>query len=243
MPAMKYPRDYRERHVLADGTPIEFRAVQPADKALLAHGFTRLSPQSRRRRFFTSKTGLSEEELRYLTEFDGTDHYALGAMLVGDGSGEDVEPEGIGVARFVRSASDPETAEISIVVVDDWQHRGVGKRLLERIAGAAAERGIRRIRSVALADNPDVRQLLEHNTENLEVRQVEPGVVEFGFPLTMPPSEDLFDVLFSTLRLVALGSFIVPIWFGQQTVRRLLSLGRRPDSPDGGAADESAPDV
>src|SRR6056297_104502 len=223
---MKYTRDYRERLTLDDGTVIEFRAVQPWHKAMLAEGFTRLSPESRRRRFFTSKTGLSDEELRYLTEFDGTDHYALGAMLPAGEPDGDGEPEGIGVARFVRSTSDPETAEISIVVVDDWQHRGVGKRLLERIAGAAAERGIRRIRSVALADNPDVRELLERHTESLEVRRSEPGVVEFSFPLTMPVSEDIFDALFSTLRLVALGSFIVPIWFGEQTVRRLLSLGR-----------------
>ncbi|WP_405222663.1 GNAT family N-acetyltransferase [Lentisalinibacter sediminis] len=223
---MKYTRNYREPHKLDDGTPIEFRAVQPWHKAMLAEGFTRLSPESRRRRFFTGKTGLSDEELRYLTEFDGTDHYALGAMLPASGPGGDDEPQGIGVARFVRSASAPETAEISIVVVDDWQHRGVGKGLLERIAGAAAERGIRRIRSVALADNPAVRELLERHTEGLEVRRSEPGVVEFSFPLTMPVSEDIFDALFSTLRLVALGSFIVPIWFGEQTVRRLLSLGR-----------------
>lgn len=220
---MKYPRDYRERHTLDDGTLIEFRAVQPADKPILAEGFNRLSPQSRRRRFFTSKNGLNEEELRYLTEFDGTDHYALGAMRPADGEGQ---PEGIGIARFIRSESDPETAEISIVVVDDWQHRGIGKRLLERIAGAAAERGVRRIRSVALADNPDIRELLQRHTENLEIRRVEPGVVEFSFPLTLPVTEDVFDALFSTLRLVALGSFIVPIWFGERTVRRVLALGR-----------------
>jgi len=219
---MRYTRAFRERHTLDDGTAIEFRAVLPSDKALLAEGFTRLSPESRRRRFFTSKTGLSEEELRYLTEFEGTDHYALGAMIPGDG---ERDAEGIGVARFVRSQSDPETAEISIVVVDEWQHRGIGKRLLERIAGAAAERGVRRIRSVALADNPGVRELLQRHTEDLEVHQVEPGVVEFSFPLTMPVSEDIFDVLFSTLRLVALGSVVVPVWFGRQTVRRLLALG------------------
>jgi GNAT superfamily N-acetyltransferase len=236
---MRYTRAFRERHTLDDGTPIEFRAVLPSDKALLAEGFTRLSPESRRRRFFTSKTGLSEEELRYLTEFEGTDHYALGAMIPGDG---ERKPEGIGVARFVRSQSDPETAEISIVVVDEWQHRGIGKRLLERIAGAAAERGIRRIRSVALAENPGVRELLQRHTEDLEVRRVEPGVVEFSFPLTMPVSEDIFDVLFSTLRLVALGSVVVPVWFGRQTVRRLLALGGSGgDGQEGGTGD--APDA
>ena len=200
---MQYARDYRERHRLDDGTLIEFRAVQPGDKALLADGFARLSPESRRRRFFTSKTGLSDEELRYLTEFDGTDHYALGAMRA-EGPGA---PEGLGVARFVRSTSDPETAEISIVVVDDWQHRGIGKRLLQRIVGAAAERGI----SGTHGD----------------------GEVS---------AEDLFDVLFSTLRLVALGSFVVPIWFGRQTVRRLLALGRGTGDSTGPAADEHRSD-
>ncbi len=220
---MKYSRAYRERVTLADGTPIEIGAVLPSDKDTLAAGFARLSPESRRRRFFTTKTGLTEEELRYLTEFDGVNHYALGALSVpDDGAGA----EGIGVARLVRSETEPETAELSIVVVDDWQCRGVGSLLLQHIVAAAAERDIKCIRATALTDNPQIRELLERFTDEIQAKFLEPGVVEFRFPVAAPVRPDVLSALRATLRLVAIGALIMPLWFGRETVRRLLAAAR-----------------
>jgi GNAT superfamily N-acetyltransferase len=219
---VKYSRSYREQAELANGSVIEIRAVQPGDKAMLASGFERLSAESRRRRFFTMKNGLSDEELRYLTEFDGVDHYALGAMCLGDG---ELPSNGIGVARFVRSEVDSDTAEVSVVIVDEWQSRGVGSLLLERIIAAAAERGVRQIRATALAENQEIRKLISHYSDQVTANVVEPGVVEFKFPVSLPMESQALDALLSTFRLVAEDALVVPIWFGRQTVRRLLARG------------------
>src|SRR5436305_13641087 len=50
---------------LRDGSKVLIRPVQGTDAPLLADGFARLSPRSRRMRFLTTKKELSGAELRY----------------------------------------------------------------------------------------------------------------------------------------------------------------------------------
>ena len=69
--------DYREEHVLADGTKVTLRLITPADAEPLRQGFLRLSPTSRYRRFLSGMSELSDDMLRYLTEVDGIDHVAV----------------------------------------------------------------------------------------------------------------------------------------------------------------------
>ena len=132
---------------LTDGTEVLIRAIRPDDKALLVQGMGNLSEESRRARFLTAKPRLTSAELRYLTELDGTDHYALIAVLAADPG------QLAGVARFVRSAEDPLAAEAAIVVGDPLQGKGLGRTLGLRLADAARARGVRRFTATMLADN------------------------------------------------------------------------------------------
>ena len=121
---------------LADGAVLVIRPIVAEDKAALARSFERLSDESRYRRFFSPKQHLSEAELAYLTELDHSDREAFVAV---DPESADV----VGVARYTRSASLPDRAEIAVVVADDWQRRGVARALLERLTAHAREQGIR----------------------------------------------------------------------------------------------------
>ncbi len=143
---------WSEEARLGDGTPVLLRTVRPDDKPLLARGFERLSPRSRYRRFFAAKAHLTEAELRYLTEVDGVNHVALGALVAGDG---------VGVARFVRLPGRQDVAEAAVTVADDYQGRGLGRLLLSRLATAARERGIRCFRADVLVENRAMLGLLE----------------------------------------------------------------------------------
>jgi hypothetical protein len=78
------------------------REIRPDDKELLAAGYARLSERSRLRRFLAPKPRLTTSDLRYLTEVDGINHFAIVAT-----TGVDI----IGVARWVRLVDDPEEAE------------------------------------------------------------------------------------------------------------------------------------
>jgi GNAT superfamily N-acetyltransferase len=67
--------------------------------------------------------------------------------------------KGIGVARFVRLERHPETAEAAVAIVDDWQGRGLGRVLLERLAERAHGQGIRRFRASLFTHNRDMLYL------------------------------------------------------------------------------------
>jgi len=166
-----------KRVVLRDGSKVLIRQVQPADAQLLADGFARLSPQSRRLRFLARKDQLSAAELRYFTDVDHHGHEALGALNQADG-------RGVGIARYVRDAGDPHAAEIAVTIVDDWQGRGLGTELLTRLSARARSEGIRRFTALVADDNVAMAALLRNMCANLVRRS--PGTVEYEITL-MPP--------------------------------------------------------
>ena len=157
-----FDASYREEIELDDGSRVVLRVLRPADRELLRRGFDRLSDRSRRLRFMGSKARLSDAELDALTELDGEDRFALGAVRLETGSGE---AEGLGVARFARLPDDPEVAEAAVTVVDAAQGRGLGSALLRRLAAAARERGVRRFRGDILSHNTAMRRLLASHTD------------------------------------------------------------------------------
>ena len=139
-----------DRHELLDGSEIELREVLPSDKEAIASGFEKLSPESRYRRFFAARDRLSAADLRYLTEVDHVDHEAVIAF--------DDDGETVGVARYVRG-DDPDTAEVAVVVADDWQGKGAGTALLERLTTRAAENDVERFVALVLQDNAEALDL------------------------------------------------------------------------------------
>jgi RimJ/RimL family protein N-acetyltransferase len=176
---------------LRDGSKVLIRQVQRTDAPLLADGFARLSPQSRRMRFLTTKKELSPAELRYFTDVDHHDHEALGALNQADG-------RGVGIARYVRLAEDPQAAEIAVTIVDGWQGRGLGTELLTRLAGRARQEGIHRFTALVADDNTAMAGLLRNMSANLVGRS--PGTVEYEITLmpprkstTTPPAAGLFQ--------------------------------------------------
>jgi GNAT superfamily N-acetyltransferase len=72
----------------------------------------------------------------------------------------DADGRAIGIARFVRDAADPVTAEVAVAVVDAWQGHGVGSRLAESLTEIARELGIVRISLVMAHDNDAATRLM-----------------------------------------------------------------------------------
>ncbi len=176
--------DYLEEVHLRDGRVVRLRLVRPSDRERLREGLQRLSPESRYLRFFTSKDRLTESELRYLTEVDGYDHFAIGASAV-DEDGQ--EGAGLGIGRFVRLTDEPGVAEPALAVVDDAQGQGLGRLLLLRLISAAAEREVRTFRCDFLAINEGMQQLLRDVSDEVEFRR-DGSVVsaQFRLPVVSP---------------------------------------------------------
>jgi RimJ/RimL family protein N-acetyltransferase len=150
--------------VLRDGSRVLIRPVQSADAPLLADGFARLSAASRWMRFLTPKKELSPAELSFLTDLDHHDHEALGALDHRDG-------RGVGVARYVRQADDPWSADVAVTIVDEWQGRGLGTELLARLSDRAREENIRSFTALVAAENVAVAGLLRNSCARLVGRE------------------------------------------------------------------------
>src|SRR5688500_11173201 len=110
------------RIALSDGSAVVVRPIEPADRDTYLAGFERVSPESRYRRFLTPVDHLSTAQVDYMVNVDHRDHEALIAI-------DEATGDGVGIGRFVRTAGDPEVAEAAVVVIDDWQGRGLGTAL------------------------------------------------------------------------------------------------------------------
>ncbi len=204
---LRYGADYREEIVLADGRRLWLRPIRPDDKQALLEAFEKLSETSRYQRFLSERVRLDEEDLRFLTEVDGWNHFCIVAV---DGP-DDATAHGVGSARFVRSADEPKVAEPAVTVIDAWQGQGVGRQLLLRLMEAARERGIEVFRSTVLASNVAVRRLYEQIGSKARMRHEGPLVIcEFDLPAATElaaarTSEDQFrwDAIWRYFRLVA----------------------------------------
>jgi RimJ/RimL family protein N-acetyltransferase len=139
--------------VLADGTVLRLRAIGAGDREGLAALFTRLSPESRRRRFLGAKPRLTTRELMYLTEIDHLTHEALAAVDDRDGSI-------VGVSRYAGWDGADGIAEIAVAVADNLQGRGIGRALTARIVHLARANGVARLTATTQWDNWPARALL-----------------------------------------------------------------------------------
>jgi len=200
--------------VLADGTALEIRQVRPDDKQLLADGLRRLSPESRYHRFFRPLTELSARDLEYLTEIDHRDHEALAAL----------DPETgqlVGVARYVRGA-EPHLAEVSVVVGDPWQRRGVATLLLEHLVERARAAGITHFVALVMDENTDAIKLFEHRVPgHAQPRRSASGHLELLIELP-EPGRLRGSTLARVLRAVAHSAVVVnPYRVTREAIGRL----------------------
>jgi RimJ/RimL family protein N-acetyltransferase len=133
---------------LPSGDLVLVRPLRRDDAQALATAVEQLSEQSRYRRFHSSMPELSAQTLDYLTDIDHHDHEALVAVVPGL---ESIEV--LGVARFIRDAAIPDTAEMAVLVVDAWQRRGLGTLLIRELARRATEVGISHFTAEILTEN------------------------------------------------------------------------------------------
>ena len=181
-----------------DGAQVAIRPITPSDAGILADAYEKLSDSSRRRRFLAAPPRLSPEDLRYLTEIDGRRHDALVAI-------DPRTAELVGEARFVRDPDRRDTAEVAVVVVDDWQSRGVGTALLTELTQRARRHGLRRYKAIVSADNHAVLEALAKlgaETTEKPAGTAADGEIELEFDF---PAEGLSERLRAALGWAAGG--------------------------------------
>jgi acetyl coenzyme A synthetase (ADP forming)-like protein len=135
-------RPHLDDVVLRDGSTLALRAASRADVPALVEFFAELSKESRYFRFLGSPK-LDEGTVERLLPPDRSRGYAM----VGECAGR--------IVAFAGYNRNPgaERAEVAFAVADSLQGRGVGTRLLERLAEIARSEGIRAFEAQALGEN------------------------------------------------------------------------------------------
>jgi GNAT superfamily N-acetyltransferase len=217
---------YREDLVLPDGGIMRLRLACPGDRDGIIEAFDGLSAQTRIQRWFYPKMRLTEEEIAALVSPIDDDHGAIVAIELGsDGS----EKAGIGMARFVRSKESPDSAEIAITLVDDWQGLGIGRILLHRLLAMVSERGIPFVDGRLQAENRRMRHLLEPYVPEGGFHR-EDSTLLFRFPVPAPDDPLMAQLARNAAAVVRMfkrmaeGAIVLPLAFAEQ---QLESLGPR----------------
>jgi acetyl coenzyme A synthetase (ADP forming)-like protein len=141
------PKPSVEDVVLREGSTLRLRAPTAADQDVLIDFFRSLSPDSRYLRFH----GTTTIDSRTVAGALETDWLTRGSLL-GELAGPDGRLHPVALATYVQ-LHDPTRAEVAFAVADDLHGRGIGTRLLERLAAHAASAGLTELVAEVLPQN------------------------------------------------------------------------------------------
>lgn len=159
----------------ASGSPSLTR-LEPDDSEALQRFWSRLSPETRYRRFMIPLPSLDASHLERLLDIDHWDREAIVALVDG---------EIVGMASYGRVEPRRDAADLAVVVADAWQRRGLATRLLAALAARARQAGIARFEVMIQGDNRAALGLLRclTPTARLDFMQgVLSGTVSIGEP-------------------------------------------------------------
>ena len=166
------------RLVLDDGRSVCIRHLRPADRAMYRNAVEGLSARSRYLRFTAPIPCIGESLLNQMMDVD-EDHHVAYAALTPD------ETAIVGVARFIRTAGDPQAAEIAIAVADDWQGGGLGSALLAKVVERARDANLNRLNATTISENRAATRLVGRIGFSLGRRA---GIyTEYELPLGVAP--------------------------------------------------------
>ena len=185
--APEYPQYWEADVVASDGGVVHLRPILPSDADAILEFHSRLSARTRYLRYFGAYPQIPPRDLERFTVVDHHARVAL-VVLLGD--------EIIAVGRYEGTFGPDGTsvvgpAEAAFVVRDDHQNRGLGSILLEHLAAAGRERGVRRFEAEVLAENAQMVRVFRNAGFQVS-REIDEGVLHLEFDID--PTERSMEV-------------------------------------------------
>ena len=166
-----------------DGVDVRFRPVEPTDESLLQDLFYRCSEDTIYLRFFSSVKSLPHSRAQALAAVDYSAQLAL-VGIVHEGEREVI----VAVGRYFLDPA-TEYAECAFMVRDDWQDRGVGRYLVERLVAVARDRGIAGFTADVLVNNTRMMHVFHQCAPGPVTSTIEEGVYHIQFALNVSSVE------------------------------------------------------
>jgi len=171
-----YPTQYETEVLLRDGSRILIRPIRTDDAERWLSFVTRLSDRTKYLRFHSLPRLGPEAALRFCT----VDYVNAFALVAETTAGQ--EEKIVAIGRYHR-LPDKRSAEVAFVVEDAYQGKGIGTKLVGRLAEVARDNGIRKFEADVLERNRDMMTVFMdygfHVTSTLER-----GVHHLEFPIT-----------------------------------------------------------
>ncbi|MFC5994941.1 GNAT family N-acetyltransferase, partial [Pseudonocardia hispaniensis] len=174
-----YPRHWAADVVASDGGIVHLRPILPSDADALVDFHARLSDRTRYLRYFGPYPRIPPRDLKRFTHVDHRNRVAFIGLL-----GDEI----IAVGRYEGLSGDaadggkPRSAEVAFVVRDDHQGRGLGSILLEHLAAAARENGLRRFEAEVLMENHQMVRVFREAGYQVS-REFAEGVLHLEFDI------------------------------------------------------------
>jgi acyl-CoA synthetase (NDP forming)/RimJ/RimL family protein N-acetyltransferase len=159
--------------LLSDGSTVHMRQIEPSDADAIVALHSRFSERTRYLRYFSPYPRIPERDLY---RFVNVNHHDREAFVVSSGG------QLIAVGRYERLGPAADDAEVAFVVEDAYQGRGVGSVLLEHLAAAARDAGIRRFVAEVLPENGGMLRVFNDAGYTI-AREYADGVVHLAFPI------------------------------------------------------------
>lgn len=171
----EYPEALEAHKTTNKGLGILLRPVKITDEPLLKDFFYSLSDQSIYRRFFSIRTDMPHE---YLQEFVVVDYTQKMIIVVVVEGGTREEIVGLGQYAIIEQTH---TADLALVVRDDYQNKGVGRELLSYLTFLAQKQGLLGFTAQVLVDNKPMIHLFDlFEKEGFGIeRRMDAGVLEY----------------------------------------------------------------
>jgi GNAT superfamily N-acetyltransferase len=159
---------FRSEETLGDGTRVTFRAAGPGDAPRYRKAFAALDPTSIYTRFFGYRHELSEQELARLDALTFEEEAIIVATVLNEG-----EEVIVGSGHYVSLGGRPprRSAELAFVVEEDYQGRGIARRLLGHLATIARAAGFTHFEAEVLAGNRAMLAVFERCGFGMEQRR------------------------------------------------------------------------
>jgi acyl-CoA synthetase (NDP forming)/RimJ/RimL family protein N-acetyltransferase len=174
--APTYPRHWEADVLLRDGHTAHLRPISGDDQQLLVEFYEQVSAESKYLRFFAPMPTLSERDVKRFTHVDYNDRVAFVLTVAG---------KIIAVGRFDRITQPDgsgDEAEVAFLVQDAHQGRGIAQLLLEHLAQAGRERGVKKFIAEVLPENQRMIQIFREAGYQV-AGGFEDGVMRFEFPI------------------------------------------------------------
>ncbi|HVN95914.1 MAG TPA: GNAT family N-acetyltransferase, partial [Syntrophorhabdaceae bacterium] len=177
---IKYPSQYESQVILKDGSAILFRPIKKEDAENWLLFFDRLSDRAKYLRLHGPARRMgSEDALRFCT-VDYVDSFAFVAEAIEEG-----ERKIVAVGRYSRTPSET-TAEVSFIIDDVYQEKGIGTKLIEWLAIVARKNGIDTFEAFVLPENTIMMSVFKGYGFHMKKKNI--GEVDHvSFPLTKTP--------------------------------------------------------